>query len=61
VGWRPPPDGGTWHPHRFTDPFDSNEAFIDAAMTACADAWAEISTARSGRAGLYGPPVTETV
>ena len=53
----PAADGGTWYPHRFTDPFDINEPFIDEAMAACADAWKEVHDAgrlASSRLAIVG-------
>jgi predicted esterase len=38
----PAADGGTWYPHRFTDPFAVNEPFIAEAMAACDAAFAEV-------------------
>ena len=38
----PAADGGTWYPHRFSDPFAVNEPYIAAAMAACDAAFAEM-------------------
>ena len=38
----PAADGGTWYPHRFTDPFAVNEASVDDAMAACEAAFVEM-------------------
>lgn len=39
----PAADNGIWYPHRFADPFDINEPFIDAAMAACDAAWTHVT------------------
>jgi phospholipase/carboxylesterase len=39
----PAADGGIWYPHRFHDPLDINEPFIDEAMTACDRTFAEVT------------------
>lgn len=38
----PAADGGTWYPHRFTDPIDHNQPFIEQAMDACDAAFVQV-------------------